>query len=36
MVGAFLGTELSPDDVVSAAAEYLEETLSDPAVPAYD
>ena len=36
MVAAFRGEELAPEDVVNAAAEYLEEVRSDPAVPAYD
>ena len=36
MIASFRGEELSPADVVDAAAAYLEEVRSDPGVPAYD
>ncbi|MCH2107027.1 MAG: hypothetical protein MK291_10330, partial [Planctomycetes bacterium] len=36
MASEFLGLELEPEDIVSAAAAYLDEVGVDPAVPAYD
>jgi len=36
MTSVFMGVELSPADVVSAAASYLAEVRSDPGAPAYD
>ena len=36
MVSAFLGVELSPEDLLVAVQSYLDEVQSDPSVPAYD